>query len=526
MVAELLKLRLRILGNSFVRSPRQNAGVVLVTLLSLAATGFAIAALIALMDSPLETVRNCIVIGGSVVTIAFLIVPLVSGVPDTLDARRFATLGIPRRQLSIGVAVAGILTVPTILLAVVAVVAVVTWASVSSPGAAIVAAVTAVFGIGICVLGSRITSLLAGLLLATKRARETTAVLVVFAVILLIPAAVLWTNGNGGWGSPLVISNLAETLGWGPFGAVWAIPADVAAGQSAGVIVLKFLIAVATLVVLWLIWSGLIGFVTTRVQRESRVGETARLGWFGRTPSTRTGAIAARSLTYWARDSRYSVPVVGVFIFLIVAYVTFLVVGIPLTVLILLTVPALCITLAFSVHNDVSLDNTAVWLHVVSGRVGVADRLGRTIPMLIIGIPLIGVGSVLAAYAAGDFDYLPGLLGISTCLLLAGLGVGNFFSALFPYAAVRPGDSPFAQPQGGGGTGTMVQIAFVIVTFGLAGPAIVFGIQGVLGDANSYWLSLWWGVGLGLLSLIAGTIAGGRLFDLRGPEILSAALRN
>lgn len=526
MVAELLKLRLRILGNSFIRTPRQNVGVVLVFLLCVAAAALAISSLVALIDAPLEVVRNSIIIGGSLLTIAFLIVPLISGVPDTLDPRRFAILGIPRRQLSIGVAVAGLLTVPSILLIAVALTTVVTWGSVSSVGTAIVGAFTALCGIAICVLGSRITSLLAGLVLATKRARETTGVLVVFAVLLLVPAAVLWTNGNGGWGSPLVISNLADALGWGPFGAVWSIPADLAAGASAGVIVLKFLIAVATLVVLWLIWSGLVGLISSRIQRESTVAETARLGWFGRTPSTRSGAIAARSFTYWARDSRYSVPVVGVFIFLIVAYLTFLVVGIPLTVLILLTVPALCITLAFSVHNDVSLDNTAVWLHVVSGRVGVADRLGRTAPVLVIGIPLIGIGSVLAAFAAGNFDYLPGLLGISTCLLLAGLGVGNFFSALFPYAAVRPGDSPFAQPQGGSGTGTMVQIAFVIVTFGLTGPAIVFGIQALLGDPGSYWLSLWWGVGLGVLSLVAGTIAGGRLFDLRGPEILATALRN
>jgi ABC-2 type transport system permease protein len=209
-----------------------------------------------------------------------------------------------------------------------------------------------------------------------------------------------------------------------------------------------------------------------------------------------------------------------------VAYVAFIVVGVPLTVLILLTVPALCITLAFSVHNDLALDNTAVWLHISAGKLGLADRAGRMAPILGIGIPLIAVGSVGSAYFAGNYAALPALLGVSTCLLLAGLGIGNVLSAVFPYPAVRPGDSPFAQPQAPAGSGFMVQLTFIVLTFVLSAPSIVFAVLGLLGNPGLLWASLWWGVGLGLAAVVAGTTLGGMAFDRRGPELLAAALRN
>jgi ABC-2 type transport system permease protein len=220
------------------------------------------------------------------------------------------------------------------------------------------------------------------------------------------------------------------------------------------------------------------------------------------------------------------VPLVGVFLFLFVAYVAFIVVGVPLTVLILLTVPALCITLAFSVHNDLALDNTAVWLHISAGKLGIPDRAGRMAPILGIGIPLIAIGSVVSAYFASNYGALPALLGVSTCLLLAGLGVGNVLSAAFPYPAVRPGDSPFAQPQAPAGSGFMVQVGFIVVTFVLAAPSIVFAVLGLLGSPGLLWTSLWWGVGVGLVTVVAGTALGGATFDRRGPELLAAALRN
>lgn len=378
-----------------------------------------------------------------------------------------------------------------------------------------------------CLLISRIASLLATTVLATRRSRETAALVAVIVVVLASPAVILWLTAHGADGVPGLASAAADTLSWSPLGAVWAVPADVATGAPAFSVVLKALIAVAFVAVLWLVWNALVARALVTAQREQNTRQHANLGWFARTPSTRSGAVAARSLTYWARDARYPVPVIGVFGFLLVVFVAFVIAGIPLTYLVLLTVPALCATLAFSVHNDVALDNSAVWLHVSASKVGIADRMGRMVPVLAIGIPLIAIGSVVAAYFADDFAALPALLGVSTVLLLAGLGVGNLLSALFPYPAVRPGDGPFSQPQVGGGTGVVVQIAFVLLLALFASPSVFYALKGLMGDQQVFWPSLWWGLrSTGLVVVVVGTLLGGIVFDRRSPDILAAALRN
>lgn len=524
MVAELLKLKLSVLGNSLMRVRRENLGVLFAFLLCLALAMAAGAALLGLRTAAPADARTDVVIGGSLVIAAFLLVPLISGVSDTLDPRRFELFGIPTKTLALWLAVAGLLSVPVVLLVVVCLLTLVTFSA--TAGTMLLALVSAVLVISTCVLGSRIAFLLAGLFLATPRAREAGGILGVTGLLLLSPLVVFWVSQNWGPGGSGVLTRVASVLSWTPLGAAWAIPAETAAGASGGIIVAKFLVAAATAGLLFVAWRSLVLYASTTVQRRPHIAIDGRLGWFHRLPATRTGAVAARSLTYWARDARYPVPLVGVFIFLFVAYAAFIVVGVPLTVLILLTIPALCITLVFSVHNDLALDNTAVWLHVSAGKLGIPDRAGRMAPILGIGIPLIAVGSVGSAYFAGNYGALPALLGVSTCLLLAGLGVGNVLSAAFPYPAVRPGDSPFAQPQAPAGSGFIVQVTFLVVTFVLAAPSIAFAVMGLLGNPGLLWTSLWWGVGVGLVTVVAGTVLGGATFDRRGPELLAAALRN
>jgi ABC-2 type transport system permease protein len=523
MVAEFLKLKLRLLGNTFHRTAKQNVGIVIAVVIAVGLTIASVSALSALRPGS-DDARTAIILGGSLLVLAFIVGPLVSSVPDPLDPRRFALFGIPAATLARGLAIAGIVSLPMVLSLVAAAFTVPVWAQ--NAATTLLAILAAILAVATCLLASRVTSLLAAVGLATRRSRETTALVVVVLLVLASPAVVLWVTVNWGRDGAGLVGAAADALSWSPLGAAWALPADAAAGAPGGEITIKLLIALAFLALLWFSWRALVARVLVTAQRNAPEREHANLGWFARTPSTRTGAVAARSFTYWARDARYPVPVIGVFGFLVVVFLAFVIAGIPLTYLVLLTVPALCATLAFSVHNDVALDNSAVWLHVSASRVGFADRFGRVIPVLAMGVPLIAVGSVAAAFFADDFAALPGLLGVSTVLLLAGLGVGNLLSALFPYPAVRPGDGPFSQPQVGGGTGFAVQIAFVLLTALFAAPSVFYAILGLLGDESAYWPSLWWGAGAGLFVFIAGTVAGGAVFDRRGPDILAAALRN
>jgi ABC-2 type transport system permease protein len=186
----------------------------------------------------------------------------------------------------------------------------------------------------------------------------------------------------------------------------------------------------------------------------------------------------------------------------------------------------MCLFLGWSVHNDVAFDNTAVWLHVVSNTRGAADRIGRIFPVLVLGLPLIAIGAPISALLQGDPDVIYSVIGVSSCILFAGLGISSLLSARFPYPAVRPGDSPFTGPQASGGAATAVQSVAFFITLLLSAPAGVFAVLGLLDDG--YW-SVWSlaaGLGIGLATLVLGIAVGGRTFERRGPNILAFTLRN
>ncbi|BDZ55996.1 hypothetical protein GCM10025870_30690 [Agromyces marinus] len=191
----------------------------------------------------------------------------------------------------------------------------------------------------------------------------------------------------------------------------------------------------------------------------------------------------------------------------------------------LIPVPVICLLLGWILHNDTAYDNTAVWLHVATGVRGAADRFGRLVPVLVAGILVIGIGSAVTVFVQGDWRLLPSLLGVSTALLLGGLGIGSITSAAMPYPVVKPGDSPFQQPQSTGALTALVQSVTMFGSLLIAAPAIGFATLGIIDDPAWHTASLAAGVGLGLIAVAVGVWSGGRVFDRRGPEIVAAAVR-
>ena len=272
-------------------------------------------------------------------------------------------------------------------------------------------------------------------------------------------------------------------------------------------------------------WQALVAKMLVTPGREASAKSYRGLGWFDRMPHTATGAVAARSLTYWFRDARYWVSIIMVPIVPVLVIVPLGLAGIPLSYTALIPVPLMCLLLGWSLHNDTAFDSTAVWLHTVSGVRGAADRAGRVVPVLIAGVLVIGLGSAVTVFVLDDWRLLPPLVGVSTALLLGGLGVSSITSARFPYPAVKPGDSPFQQPQSTGAITALVQSITMFGSILVAAPAIGFGALGMFDDPAWYAASFAAGVGLGLAVLALGIAVGGRVFDRRGPEILAAALR-
>jgi ABC-2 type transport system permease protein len=523
MVAQFLRLKLRLLANIFRRSPWQVVGIVIGLVYGLGAAALLFTSLVGLrFVSDVELIRDVFIVVGGATVIGFAVLPLVFGVDDTMDPRRFALFGLPNRTLAFGLAVAAAIGIPALVLAIVLTGTVVTWSR--GAGETFIALVAAAVAFATCLLVARVSTALASVLLATRRAREVSGVLGVLLIVLLSPVIVVLATLDWAASGVRVLEAIAGGLAWTPLGAAFAAPGDAAAGDW-GPAILKLIIALLTLGAIWLAWQAIVARMLVTPGREASAKSYRGLGWFDRMPHSASGAVAARSLTYWFRDARYWVSILMVPVVPVLVIVPLGLAGIPLAYTALIPVPLMCLLLGWSLHNDTAYDSTAIWLHVASGVKGRADRLGRLVPVLITGALVIGLGSAVTVFVLDDWRLLPSLVGVSTALLLGGLGIGAITSARFPYPAVKPGDSPFQQPQSTGAITALVQSITMFGSILVAVPAVAFAALGLFVDPAWNAAAFAAGVGLGVLVLVAGVWLGGRVFDHRGPEILAAALR-
>lgn len=523
MVAQFLGLKLRLLGNLFRRSPWQVFGMVVGLMYGLGAAFAAVIGLVALRLVDVELARSIVVVAGSLIVLGFLILPLVFGADDTIDPRKFSLFGIPNRRLAAGLAAAAFVGVPALVMMIIAAAQVVTWSR--SELATAFAVVSAVVLVVTCILGSRVTTTIATLLLATRRAREATGLIALIVLSALSPLIAVMVTVDWQKQGLAVLHSIADVATWTPLGAVWAAPALAASGDvEAASIALA--IAVAFVVVLWVVWRVLISVMLVSPDRVSRTRAYTGLGWFDRLPATPAGAIAARSLSYWGRDMRYRSALVIVPIVPAVIIGALTVAGVPLHFLVLLPVPVMCFFLAWStVHNDVAYDNTAVWMHVAANTNGAADRIGRVVPPLALGLIVIAVGTPLSAWGYGSAEIVPSLLGVSLCTLFVGLGLSSVISAGFPYPAVHPGDSPFAQPQSSAGAASWVQGLSLLGVLVVTTPTVILAILGIAYGGGWHGAALLVGSATGLVALWGGIVLGGRVFEKRGPELLAFTAR-
>lgn len=524
MVAQFLGLKLRLMGNAFRRSPWQVFGLVLGVVYGGVITVLAVSALVAArLVTDAGAVRDVLVVIGAIVVVGFLILPLMFGVDDTLDPRKFALFGIPDRVLSTGLLIAGLIGIPSFVLIVCSAATVVTWSR--DPGTTLIAVLCAILVVLTCVLASRVSTALASFLLATRRSREAGGVVAALLLVLLAPAILLLVTVDWGRDGLAALSDAASWLAWTPLGAVWGAPGAAATGDW-GTALLQLLVATATVGLLWLLWDLLVRTVLVTPPREARIRSYHGTGWFGRLSGGPTAAIAARSMTYWGRDPRYWVSLVMIPVIPVFVIVALLLAGLPSHFVSLVPLPLVCLFLGWSTHNDVAFDGTAIWLHVVSGTRGIADRVGRIFPPVVVGIPVIAVGSLATTIAYGDWAVLPSVAALSGAVLVIGLGLSSISSVLFPYPATKPGDSAFTQPQTSGASAALVQSLSFFAIVILASPVLVFLVLGL--TVNPFWLSVAPVVAvlIGFACLFGGLWAGARLFDRRGPELMAFATRN
>lgn len=514
MVAHLVRLKLALLGNALKRSVWQILGLIF-SLLYASAVGAALfAGLAYLSRRDLEMAAMVVVFGGGLLMLAWWFLPLVAfGVDSTLDPQRFALFAIRRRDLLWGLGLAGLVGVPGLLTVLVTLGTLLVWRQ--SPAAMLAALGCWVIAVATCVVGSRATTTALAPLRSSRRFREVTGVLVFLPLLVIAPLAT-WASAEID-ADRVTIEQAADVVSWLPFGAVWGVPAAVAAGEPA-VAVAKLAIALATLVALVALWGwALDRTLVTPARRDGHGGRTKGLGLLGVLPATATWAVAARCLVYWVRDPRYvgSLAVVPLLPFL----VHFIDPGSGIALLAL--APVTAFMLGWIISADVAYDHTAFWLHVVTGVPGRADRLGRVIAASVVGVPVTVVFTVGAAWFTGRWEDLPAVAGASFGVLLTSLGLSSVISARFVYPVPKPGDGPFSTPQGSAVANLTIQTGGWLVLGLLVLPEVALAVAAIAtGNITVGWVACATGLVLGAVVLVVGVRLGGQVYDARSAELM------
>ncbi|WP_314103311.1 ABC transporter permease [uncultured Frigoribacterium sp.] len=521
MVAELLRLRLQTIANTVRHEPRRLLVTVVSILLVLGAS-LAVSALAgSLRDDPLSDVRALVVGAGSLVVVAYSVLPFARVRPPWSDPRRLAVLGVPEGSAAVGLALGGAVGLPVLALVAVAPGYVRSWGE--GQGIASLAVLAVVLAGATAYLASLVAATINSVVLTTRRARQFLVAGGVVVAVLLVPLVIDLVRATlpGGRTSGVV----ADVLAWTPFGAALALPGHAAVGET-GRVVADLVVAVVTLVALWLAWRALVARAFVDQPEPDVADDAAGLGWFEFVRASPTGAVAGRSLTYWMRDARYRMSLVIIPI-LPLLVVPLGIAGISWHWLALVPVPLMCLILGFLPHNDVAYDSTALWLHVAAGTRGLADRVGRLAPPLLIGVPLVVLGSLVATWLFGDRGALLPEIGVSAGLLLSGLGLSSIVSAAMPYAAVRPHDDPFQQPQAHGSASVTAQVTMIAGAVLATSPSLWFAGRYLLrGQQDADMWSFVTGLAAGVVVLVVGVAIGSRTFTRRAPELLAFTLRS
>lgn len=519
MAAHVLRLRLALLFGALRGDGVHVARVVSGLVVLAAATVAACWALLTLRDADTEVVLAVTVLGGSAVTLGFVLAPLIGAVEDPLDPRRFALLDLRRGPLIAVLAIVGLISMPIFVLLAVAVCAAVVWGEHGVSGSAAAAGV--ILGVLTCALLARVCTAVASLFLRERRSRELSGLFLLAILVVVVPVGVFLASLEWRGTVPTQLSEAVTALALTPIGAAWAFPGLFAEGEGGAW--MSLLVAVGTLVVLVLLWAWVARRLLTTTEHPVSGRERGGLGWFGVAPGTPGGAVAARSLVYWFRDRRYIVNVLVIPVAAAVSIAPLLIAGVPFEMAVLVPVPFAALLLGWLPHNDLAYDSTAVWMHIASGMRGISDRAGRLVPVLLIGIPLLAVAVPVAISLHGRWAMLPAMVGVCAALFFGGLGFSSVSSVLAPYAVSRPGESPFQQPQRTTATGAISQTVVMAGTIVVSVPALVCAWIALTSDADAAMPALWAGLAAGFGVLAIGVAAGSMLFSRRGGRLMEFA---
>jgi len=522
MVAHLLRLKITLLRNSLKRSTMQIVGLIIAGIYGLGILGMVLVGLAALGAAEPETIGMVAVLAGSAMILGWLVIPVVaSGLDMTLDPARFTTYAIPMKSLLVGLALSGFIGIPGAVTLLAAMGTAASWWR--NPVAGVVALLCGALAALTCIVASRAITAASTSLASSRRFKDVSGIVLLVPLMLLGPIIGGVSSGINDLSDYL--PSLAHTLSWTPLGAVWAVPAEVAKGAY-GTAGLKFLIALATLAALTWIWKACLAkALVTPAFAGGGQRVAGKMGFFAWFPQTPAGAVAARCLTYWIRDPRYSAGlIIAPLLPLVMVFAGGQAGGLGSMGAVLGYGGAFAaFMIAWSISSDISYDNTAFALHLATGLSGRADRAGRVMAAAVLALPLGLLFTVAGAVVSGSWEAVPATLGLMLGATGAGLGLASAFSARFIMNVPLPGESPMKSKPGNNLSAMLIQLA------GFAGAGLLCVPVGALvitaavtGTPLFGWLALAVGVVFGAGYVALGIRWGAKEYNKRGPELLLA----
>lgn len=376
--------------------------------------------------------------------------------------------------------------------------------------------VVVVFAVVSALILSRIGGGLAGLLSQVSRTTSLQRVINALLLTASIPILLLMLISTAREDGTGQLSDTVEMLSWTPVGAPFALLLQTPSmPMFYGISVASIALLIAVIISVTNILLERTDFPASGVMQQST------LGWFDYLPYTPTMTIGARSLTYWFRDPRYLVSLIAIPFIPALVVGVLLIAGMDLADLAIIPLTIVLVMLGWMVHNDIATDSTAFWIHVASGTTGLQDRVGRLIPVFVLGVPVLVIGTSITVLAMGNWQAFPAVFAVGGVALCVSSGVSSVASALRPYPTTRPGESPFIQPawQGSGAGATQTFSLLGIVAL-VAPPVVAILLQSEMGFGQSLLLS---GITLlyGLVILGIGSAIGALLYNRRNSELLA-----
>jgi ABC-2 type transport system permease protein len=514
-----VRLKLRVTANGLRGRPARIVMFVLGLLAAcfFAVVGHALFALPGLLDRP-DVAAILLPFGGAVVLLGWVFLPLLFfGVDSTLDPAHFALLPLRRGTLITGMAAAAFVGLPALatLAATLGMVpSAFLWAGAGAAAAALLGVVS---GLLLCVVLSRAVISAFATALRSRRARDLATIMlaVVAASIGPLELALLGVLSRADWES---VETIAEITGWTPLGAPYSMGLDVVAGR-AWAVPLKFLIVLAAVGVLLRWWSrtleqAMVGTAGGGGRGRERAPDTrgaVRQLLFGWSPRTRFGALTAREIRYWWRETRRRAAVVtlgmaGVFLPITAAFAGGA--GAGATAFLVGAIAPI------GLANQFGYEGSAYATNLATGVPGRLEVHSRAAAHALFTVPLLVLVAVVTGLVAGRPEAIVAQFG--TLLAAYGIGLALVLPISVRAAYALPDTTgPFALSSGGGFSKALPGVA------ALLGASI--GAVPVLLLADRWpWLGLPVGLLYGGGAYLAGAWLAARMLDRRMPELLAA----